>query len=121
MSCLFRSLATFVNGMDETTLRKQICDYMERNPQLIPDMSLHEILATEGTNTEEYVQSMRQSATWGGALEIKAFCEIYHVGVIVHVRQTGNDILFRPSTNQERLLIVRIEWQGCHYEPILSY
>ena len=122
MSCLFRSLAVFVRGMDEDALRHVICDYLEKNPMIMDDLSLRDVLIGEGVGAEDYVRSMRHRAAWGGAIEVKAFCEIYQVGVIVRIQQTGKEILFRPSSaaRATRINAVVIEWQGAHYEPVLS-
>lgn len=86
------------------------------------DLSLKDILHIDGMDTAEYVRNMRHNSTWGGALEIKAFAEIYQVGVVVRVRQTGRDIVFKPSSMQNATCLnaVMIEWQGFHYEPIFS-
>lgn len=122
MSCLFRSLAYFVHSVDEHELRQIICNYLEKNPTIMDDLSLKDILHIEGMETADYVQNMRNRSTWGGAIEIKAFCEIYQVGVIVRVRQTQRDIIFKPSSMEHVncLKAVVIEWQGFHYEPINS-
>lgn len=120
MSCLFRSLSAFVNRVGEDELRHKICDYLEGNPKLMEDLSLKDILHVDGMETADYVQSMRKSCTWGGAIEIKAFCEMYKVGVIVRIAQTKKDVVFRPScmANASCLNAVMIEWQGAHYEPV---
>lgn len=122
MSCLFRSLAVFVCGTDEDALRQILCDYLEKNPMIVDDLSLRDVLLVEGVGADDYVRSMRHRSTWGGAIEIKAFCEVYQVGVVVRVRQTGKEILFRPSSaaSATRINAVVIEWQGAHYEPVLS-
>lgn len=120
MSCLFRSLSFFVQSVNEDELRHNICDYLEKNPNIMDDLSLKDILHVDGMETADYVRSMRRSSTWGGAIEIKAFCEIYQVGVVVRVRQTQRDIVFKPSSMENATCInaVMIEWLGNHYEPI---
>lgn len=121
MSCLFRSLAVFVCGVGEDALRHIICDYLEKNPMIMDDLSLRDVLSTEGVDAEDYVRSMRDRSTWGGAVEIKAFCEIYQVGVVVRIRRTGKEVLFRPSCSAgaSRIQAVVVEWQGAHYEPVV--
>lgn len=122
MSCLFRSLSAFVEGLHEDGLRQIICNYLEQNPPLMDDLSLRDILHIDGMDTSEYVRNMRCPSTWGGALEIKSFCEIYQVGVVVHIHQTGRDVVFKPSSmeNATSLRAVRIVWTGNHYEPIFQ-
>lgn len=121
MSCLFRSLSFFVDSVDEDGLRQIICDYLEKNPPLMSDMTLQDILHIDGVDTDDYVRGMRNPSEWGGAIEIKAFCEIYQVGVVVRVRSTRKEIVFKPSSleNATCLRAVRIEWQGSHYEPVM--
>jgi len=115
-------LSAFVDSVSENELRQIICNYLEKNPKIMDDLSLKDILHIDGMDTAEYVRNMRHSSTWGGALEIKAFAEIYQVGVVVRVRQTGRDIVFKPSSMQNATCLnaVMIEWQGVHYEPIFT-
>lgn len=120
MSCLFRSLSHFISGVDENTLRKLICDYLTTNPPLIDDMPLDDLLKWEGSDSRDYIKTMRNQATWGGAIEIKAFCELFRMIVEVRVRETGQSIMFHPSRVASPVslpTLVRIEWQGHHYEP----
>lgn len=120
MSCLFRSLSAFVQSVNEDELRQIICNYLEKNPKIMEDLSLQDILHIDGMDTTDYVRSMRHTSTWGSSLEIKAFCDIYNVGVVVRISQTGKDVVFRPSSmgNANVLKAVMIEWSGNHFEPI---
>lgn len=120
MSCLFRSLSAFLNQVGEDELRQIICNYLDRNPKLLDELSLKDILHVDGMEMAQYVQMMRHPSTWGSALEIKSFCNIFQVAVIVHIRQTGKDIVFQPSSMEHAtcLKTVTIEWQGNHYEPV---
>lgn len=117
MSCLFRSLAVFVQSVDENRLRQMVCDYLRHNPKLMDDLTLQDILV--GEDMGDYVESMRKGSTWGGAIEIKAFCEIFQVAVMVRIRQTARDLVFYPSRRRDVPRMVMIEWQGSHYEPIM--
>lgn len=118
MSCLFRSLSYYLKGIDERKLREQICNYLEENPPLMDDLKLDEILKSEGNATlDSYIQAMRNEATWGGAIEIKAFCEIFHVGIEVFVQSSQKSIYFYPSEPRTPPLFARIEWMGVHFEP----
>lgn len=120
MSCLFRSLSAFVNMVSEDELRQIICNYLEQNPKIMDDLSLKDILNIDGMDTADYVRSMRHNSTWGSALEIKAFCNIYNVGVVVRIVQNGRDVVFKPSSMEEATCLnaVMIEWTGNHYEPV---
>jgi hypothetical protein len=88
------------------------------NPSILDDLSLKDVLSYDGIGSEEYVSNMRNSSTWGGAIEIKAFCELYRIAVEVRVRSTQKTIFFQPSRLATVPSRIRIEWQGCHYEPI---
>jgi hypothetical protein len=107
--------------MDENQLRQHICNYLETNPPLMEDMSLSDIVALEdiSSSKEEYVRQMRNSSTWGGAIEIKAFCDLFGAIVEVSVKSTHEKIVFVPSATTLPTLIARIEWQGHHFEPII--
>jgi len=121
MSCLYRSLSHFIAHMDENQLRQCICNYLETNPSLMEDMSLADIVALEDVSysKDDYVRRMRNTSTWGGAIEIKAFCDLFGANVEVRVRSTQESIHFQPSPPVSTMN-VRIEWQGHHFEPIVS-
>ena len=77
MSCLFDSLSSFLKFNDSYKLRQEICDYIENNPTILDGMDTNEITKiVSNMNLETYIRNMRNSNEWGGALEIKAFCEI---------------------------------------------
>lgn len=117
MSCLFQSLAFFLHDVDEKEIRHKICDYLDTNPHLMDDLSLNDILVSDNIDKDEYIQCMRNHHTWGGAIEIKAFCEIFKLAVDVRIRQTDKNLLFIPSDHPFPSKI-RIEWQGTHYIPL---
>jgi hypothetical protein len=85
------------------------------------DMSLADIVALEDVSysKDDYVRRMRNTSTWGGAIEIKAFCDLFGANVEVRVRSTQESIHFQPSQSVSTMN-VRIEWQGHHFEPIVS-
>ena len=75
MSCLFRSLSHFIENVNENELRDILVDYLEKDPILIgDDTHLKQILSTQNSNIDSYTKTMRQRSTWGGAIEIRAFC-----------------------------------------------
>lgn len=117
MSCLFRSLSYF-HDLDENQMRSVICNYLSNDP-LMNGMKASESIQWEfGSNTPlcDYVKRMRNRSTWGGALEIKAYCELFKVSVDVHIKNTQTHIEFINSEN--RNMWIEIEWNGYHYEPI---
>ena len=115
MSCLFNSLSYFI---PETSLniRQQICNYLEANNTIIDGIETKDILNME---SKDYIQSMRNQSTWGGAIEIQAACNIWKMGINVHDIRGGKKgiICFIPVVT-EVLQTINISWSGGHYEPI---
>jgi hypothetical protein len=35
-------------------------------------------------NSQEYLKEMSKTSTWGSAVEIKAFCELFDMNVLIH-------------------------------------
>jgi len=69
-NCLFHSLAYGLGqGNTASTLRADICRFMERNPSLeIAGTSLQEwIQMLAGSSIENYARKMAKGAQWGGA------------------------------------------------------
>ena len=115
MSCLFNSLNHFINeGTNE--IRQKICNYLQENKPIIDGLETNFILELEN-NT--YVEHMRSSSTWGGAIEIQSACNIWRLRVIVknYRNQGEKDIEFIPLSGQYERTI-NVYWTGGHYEPI---
>lgn len=120
MSCLFISLGYFMLDRDPDRLRQDICDYLESNPKLYDDtLDLESITQLDGITKEQYLQNMRRSQTWGGAVEIKAFCDLYEIDVEVSVIGNGKTVLFK-SGKPHRNGLIKIYWTGNHFEPITN-
>ena len=115
MSCLFNSLSYFIK-LDSYTIRQMICDYLQQNKPIIDGLETSEILKYENNN---YIESMRQSSTWGGAIEIQCACNIWNSRIIVNNhRDRGNtSIEFIPLTGTYNHTMT-IYWTGGHYEPV---
>jgi hypothetical protein len=115
MSCLFNSLSYFLNE-DSYIIRQKICDYLEENKKIIDGLDTNFILNMENNN---YIEKMRQSYTWGGAIEIQVACNLWNVKIVVYNRRDINNsiIEFVPIDSSYRG-IINIEWTGGHYEPI---
>jgi hypothetical protein len=114
MSCLFNSLNAFINeGPQE--IRQKICDYLQENKPIIDGLDTAFILALENSN---YIQHMRSTATWGGAIEIQVACNLWHLRINVkNYRDQGmKDIEFLPLSGQYERTI-NVYWTGGHYEP----
>lgn len=122
MSCLFQSLG-HLTRQDPAQLRRAICDYLERNLDMMGDgIKAEDVVGWESArDLGSYVAQMRRSSTWGGATEIKAFTDMTGMVVVVHdlQQQPGHEIRFLPRgmllTPTEEL---HISWNGNHYEPM---
>jgi len=117
MSCLFHSLAKFVSHHDYQKLRQDICNFLDSYQPLLDDLTIKEIAELDGITKEQYIENMRQDSTWGGAPEIRAFCEMYNVGVKVLVLQSGKLIEFKPTKDSS--IFVLISWNGGHFEAVM--
>lgn len=116
MSCLFNSLSYFIKE-SSFDIRQKICDYIERNEPLIDGLETKEILKYEGGSG--YISRMRNTSTWGGAIEIQAACNIWKCRIIVnnHRDKKHSNIEFTPvKKNADKTL--ELQWTGGHYEPI---
>ena len=88
-------------------------------------MSLEQIVELDNVSIQDYIKHMRNNATWGGAIEIKAFCEMYNVNVeVINIRNNERDthskkeIKFLSHTPSNRW--VSITWNGGHFEPVVT-
>ena len=126
MSCLFRSISYYITNIDENDLRKIIVEYLKEDPIFVhPNERVSSIIKNEfsNMNLETYLRHMQKQSTWGGAIEIRAFCEIFLFKVEVVVLQTGKIIEFVPAvwndiSKKEKLCrVLKITWNGYHYEP----
>lgn len=125
MACLFDSLSVFLltqhrKQPSSDELRQQICNYLESNNQIMDDLNTDDVTRiTSNLNIKQYVDNMRKHSTWGSALEIKAFCEIYKVNVTVVHLQDKRHIEFLPSQkNKEKPThTIFLNYTGNHYTP----
>lgn len=116
MSCLFDSLSTFVN-QSSYALRQKICDYIQSNNEIMKDVSNADLINwTSNTNIDEYISTMRSPATWGGAIEIKAFCDIFTTNV--RVRSLPNGRVIEIMCKDNTINWVNLIWTGGHYTPV---
>lgn len=119
MSCLFRALGALV-GLHEDTLRRQICDYLTEDPVLFSDLTASRVMEWEGHKSlGAYVPEMRDRSTWGGAIEIKAFCDMYRAQVLVHDLRPSppKSMLFVGTGSRQERRPLEITWNGYHFEP----
>jgi|TARA_Y100000813_G_scaffold193950_1_gene173798 hypothetical protein len=118
MSCLFDSLSTFLPNLSSKELRHVIVDYLQTNPILMaPSVKASDIVRVESREHHfpRYLQTMKKAETWGGALEIRSFAELFHMRVRVFVMANQKWIEFVPNGTVKRT--VTIHWNGTHYTP----
>ena len=62
---------------------------------------------------------MRNTSTWGGAIEIQVACNLWNFKIIVrnHRSNEKSNIEFIPISTQYDKTI-ELEWTGGHYEPV---
>lgn len=122
MSCLFDSLSKNIKNYSSNHLRQIICDYLIQNPILIDDLRAEQIIYYECNMTlQKYVDKMRLSRTWGGSIEIKSFCNIFNINVIVINIRDNNERIEFLSSNPDCSLYIEISWSGGHFTYLLTY
>ena len=118
MSCLFNSMSYFLKE-DPQVIRNKICDYLQRGEPIISDLDTHLVLQLDGTHN--YIQTMRNPSTWGGAIEIQAACNIWSMSVnVIDIRTPKRDIVSFIPVNSVSSRTITLEWSGGHYEPVRS-
>jgi hypothetical protein len=115
MSCLFHSLGQLLK-IPTDTVRQQICDYLQADKPILDGMETHDVLALEGGPSAAYIQRMRQSSTWGGAIEIQAAVRIWNVCVTVQNRRDRTAPIEFVTADPTSVLV--LYWTGGHYEPV---
>lgn len=115
MSCLFRSLASYHKYIDQNDMRQIVCDHLDTNP-IFNGKSAADIVKWESnTQLVDYIHNMRKVSTWGGAIEIKSYADLFQTSVAVHMPRGGGIVHFLPTTTP--LKYIQIYWNGSHYEP----
>lgn len=119
MSCLFDSLSTYLPNHSSNNVRNIICDYLIQNPTLIDNIKADEIINYDSNiSLEKYVERMRLSSTWGGSIEIKSFCNIFNINVIVVNIRDNNEKIEFLSCDQNCNKKIEITWSGGHFERL---
>ena len=114
MSCLFNSFSKIV-GEDSPSIRARICDWLATDPALMEDLSASTVALVEsGKPLDTYVMQMRHMNTWGGAIEIRAFVQLWKRPVKVWAIRQRRWIEFPCAEGEE----CRISWTGGHYEAM---
>lgn len=119
MSCLYRALAHFIPGAQTEQLRDMLCEYLATDPDLGGGKASEMVPWETGMQLPNYVQQMRQRGRWGGAIEIKAFCDLFGMNVKVHSFPNRRTIDFVTNKSKSKVSWAEISWTGNHYEPIV--
>ena len=116
MSCLFNSFSALV-GEPAQGIRGRICDWLATDPAIMDDLPTSMVVSIEsGQELPAYVARMRSPATWGGAIEIRAFVKLWKRPVRVWAIRTRRWIEFPCSDAAGPEC--KISWTGGHYEPM---
>ena len=120
MSCLYRALAHFIPGAKTEQLRGMLCEYLSNDPELGGGKASEMVPWETGISLQNYVQQMKNMGQWGGAIEIKAFCDLFGLNVKVHSFPNRRTIEFISQTSKGKVPWVEITWTGNHYEPVIK-
>ena len=112
-SCLFSSIGYLVDtkNFSETTsmqYRQLLVNYLDETT--IPDGILE-------LPKEEYIKSIQNPNTWGGAIELKLFSDLYQVEIAsVDVQSNRVDIFGQDKNYPQRIYVI---YNGVHYDPLV--
>ena len=116
MSCLFSALSYFHQGVSTPQMRDIICRHLSQNPTLGGASAAEMISWETGSSLGAYINRMRSSTEWGGAIEIKAYCDIFKRNLRMHSQPNRKDIEFLAEGSGHPWVF--IFWTGNHYEPV---
>lgn len=112
-SCLFSSIGYLLDNdqFSETTklqYRQILATYIQDNTF---DAGLFEI------PKEDYVQNIINPSTWGGAIELKIFSDIYQIEIAsIDVMTNRVDIFGQGKEYKNRIYVL---YNGVHYDPLV--
>lgn len=119
-NCLFHSLAYALGGT-HATLRKDICEFMEKNPSLqIAGTSLAEwIQMLGGGPVAQYARKMaKPGSQWGGAPEIASCAHMVKVNIHVYERRPAGFELTVPFDVGGARTVTVLYVGGVHYDAL---
>ena len=120
MSCLYRALAYFHQQYSTEQMRATLCRYLSTNPELSLGSASQVIPWETGQSLSQYLQRMQHHSSWGGAIEIKAYADLFGMNVKVYSIPNRRSIEFLTDKNPDQAKWVALSWTGGHYEPIQS-
>jgi ubiquitin thioesterase OTU1 len=110
-SCLFRSIAYLVEGDAEKfrDLRRKIAEFILQNQIEYSQVVL-------GKPVLEYVDWIQNSNSWGGAIELAIFSQIYKLEIDSIDINSGRVDRFGQDKYETRILLL---YSGIHYDVIV--
>ena len=112
-SCLFSSIAYLIDKDNFCTssnliYRLMIVDYIKDNIPVKNDL---------GINKQQYINTISEVSTWGGAIELKLFSKIFKTQIASIDVQTGRvDIYGELENYTKRIYLI---YNGVHYDPLV--
>merc|ERR1719215_2365837 len=121
-NCLFHSLAYGLGSGTASTLRSEICAFMEMHPDLsIAGTTLAEwVMMLAGSPIGPYAKKMAKGSQWGGAPEIAACAHMRMVNVHVYERRAKGFELTVPFDVAGCSKTVSVLYVGgVHYDALV--
>lgn len=112
-SCLFSSIGYLIDnkGFNDTTklqYRQLLVNYLE-NANL--EEGLLEI------PKPDYLENIQNPSTWGGAIELKLFSDMFQVEIAsIDVQSNRVDIFGQDKNYPQRIYVL---YNGVHYDPLV--
>lgn len=112
-SCLFSSIGYLIDNKNfsETTrlqYRQLLANYLE-------GITIDAV--TLGMSKEEYIESIQNPSTWGGAIELKLFSEMFQIEIAsIDVQSNRVDIFGQDKNYPQRIYVL---YNGVHYDPLV--
>lgn len=112
-SCLFSSIGYLIDNknFNETTrlqYRQLLANYLE-------GITIDAV--TLGMSKEEYIESIQNPSTWGGAIELKLFSEMFQIEIAsIDVQSNRVDIFGQDKNYPQRIYVL---YNGVHYDPLV--
>ena len=117
---MFISIGKLV-GRSSHTVRNDICDYMASHLDTVhQSLTIADWIKWQEHTPEPslYIQRMRQSSTWGGAMELAVATKTYGTDIIV-VNGMGKRVAeFKWRDECTARVTLVLQWTGAHYEPV---
>ena len=115
-SCLFSSIGYLLDHktFSETTklqYRQLLSNHLE-------GITIDEV--TLGMPKSEYIEKIQNPSTWGGAIELKLFSDMFQIEIAsIDVQSNRIDIFGQDKNYPQRIYVI---YNGVHYDPmVMSY